>query len=280
MGPKWAGTIRARAVAARNTKIVAAASRSLRLKKMANAIALHSMSRLALAVLSITIFLDFAAAEDLPLYRPALIGTSPDAIINRIDTKLLLKAGQKDAAVMFSAVVDSKGEVKLSATFRGTPDSKLLEQEVLRVLRDAKMIPAVRNHQPIAVFYYGTVIFRKINEKPRLRIFASQEPKELSIENDFVGPQLCFGGDSAFAGVHYPEDQVAVPVTGEVDLSLKIDGNGNLQEEKVLAEHPPFLGFGEAALADIANAKFIPAFRNGQPVACEVTLPLFYNPKS
>ena len=238
------------------------------------------MSRLALAVLSVTIFLDFAAAEDLPLYRPALIGTSPDAIINRIDTKLLLKAGQKDAAVMFTAVVDSKGEVKLSWTFRGTPDSKLLEQELLRVLRDAKMIPAVRNHQPISVFYYGTVTFRRINEKPRLRIFANQELKELSAENDFIGPQVCLGGDSDFDGVHYPENQVPVPVSGEADLSLKVDANGNLQEEKVVAEHPPFLGFGEAALADIANAKFIPAFRNGQPVACEITLPIHYNPKS
>jgi len=190
------------------------------------------MSRLAVAVLSITIFLDFAAAEDLPLYRPALIGTSPDAIINRIDTKLLLKAGQKDAAVMFTAVVDSKGDVKLSWTFRGTPDSKLLEQEVLRVLRDAKMIPAVRNHQPISVFYYGTVTFRIIKEKPRLRIFANQELKELSTENDFIGPQLCFGGDSNFDGVHYPENQVPVPVSGEADLSLKVDANGNLQEEQ------------------------------------------------
>jgi TonB family protein len=193
---------------------------------------------------------------------------------------LLLKAGQKDAAVMFSAVLDSKGDVKLSYTFRGTPDSKLLEQEVLRVLRDAKMVPAVRNHQPIPVVYYGTVTFRRINEKPRLRIFANQELKELGTESDFVGPQLCLGADSKFDGMHYPENQVPVPVRGEVELSLKIDANGNLQEEKVLAEHPPFLGFGEAALADIANAKFIPAFRNGQPVACEVTLPLFYNPKS
>ena len=238
------------------------------------------MSRLALVVLSITILLDSAAAEDLPLYRPALIGTSPDAIINRIDTQVLLKAGQKDSAVMFSAVVDSKGEVKLSSTFRGTPDSKLLEQEVLRVLRDAKMIPAVRNHQPIPVVFYGTVTFRKVNEKPRLRIFANQELKELSTENDFIGPQLCLGGDSNFSGMHYPEKQATVPVTGEVDLSLKIDANGNLGEEQVLAEHPPFLGFGEAALADIASAKFIPAFRNGQPVACEITLPIYYNPKS
>jgi TonB family protein len=248
------------------------------LKKLASAIALHAMCRRVFFIALIA--LSAAGGEELPLYRPALIGTSPEAIINRIDTKLLLKAGQKDGAVMFTAVVDSKGDVKLSWTFRGTPDSKLLEQEVLRVLRDAKMIPAVRNHQPISVFYYGTVTFRIINEKPRLRIFANQELKELSTENDFIGPQLCLGGDSNFDGVHYPENQVAVPVSGEVDLSLKIDANGNLQEEKVLAEHPPFLGFGEAAMADTANAKFIPAFRNGQPVACEVTLPIYYNPKS
>jgi TonB family protein len=248
------------------------------LKKLASAIALHTMFRRVFFIALIA--LSAAAGEELPLYRPALIGTSPEGIINRIDTKLLLKAGQKDAAVMFTAVADSKGDVKLSWTFRGTPDSKLLEQEVLRVLRDAKMIPAVRNHQPISVFYYGTVTFRIINEKPRLRIFANQELKELSTENDFIGPQLCLGGDSNFDGVHYPENQVPVPVSSEVDLSLKIDANGNLQEEKVLAEHPPFLGFGEAALADIANAKFIPAFRNGQPVACEITLPIFYKPKS
>ena len=87
------------------------------------------------------------SAEDLPLYRPALIGKSPEAIINRIDEKLLLKAGQKDAAVMFSAGVEKTGELKWSGTYRGTPDSKLLEQEVLRVLANAKMIPAIRNHR-------------------------------------------------------------------------------------------------------------------------------------
>jgi hypothetical protein len=53
-----------------------------------------------------------------------------------------------------------------------------------------------------------------------------------------------------------------------------------LQEEKVTKESPPLLGFGDAALDDFANAKFIPAFRDGKPVACEITLPLYYKPKS
>src|SRR5438094_8602593 len=95
------------------------------------------------------------SAEELPMYRPALIGKSPEAIINRIDEKLLLKAGQKDAAIMFSAGVEKTGELKWRGTYRGTPDSKLLEQAVLRVLANAKMIPAVRDQQPMPVVFSG-----------------------------------------------------------------------------------------------------------------------------
>ena len=41
------------------------------------------------------------------------------------------------------------------------------------------MIPAVRDHQPIAVVFYGTVLFEVVDNKPRLRIFSNQEESEL-----------------------------------------------------------------------------------------------------
>ena len=47
------------------------------------------------------------------MFRPALIGKSPDAIINRIDENLLLKAGQKKGLIMFFALVDKDGTVKM-----------------------------------------------------------------------------------------------------------------------------------------------------------------------
>jgi len=225
--------------------------------------------------LLVIVFALKCSAEDLPMYRPALIGTSPEAIINRIDENLLLKAGQKKALMMFFALVDKDGTVKWSSTYRGTPESKLLEQEMQRALTNAKMIPAIRNHEPVAVFYYATVVFQVVDEKPRLRIFANQEASELRTENDFVGPQPCLGGDSTFNGLNYPAN-LPVQVNGLVELSLKIDAAGNLQEQKVEKEDPPLLGFGDAAMADFANAKFIPAFRNGQPVACQVILPVYY----
>jgi Gram-negative bacterial TonB protein C-terminal len=246
----------------------------LRLQRLAGAIAFFSNMRRFL-FLFVIVFALKCSAEDLPMYRPALIGKAPDAIINRIDENLLMKAGQKKGLIMFFALVDKDGTVKFSSTYRGTPASKLLEQEVQRALTNAKMIPAIRNHEPVAVFYYATVIFQIIDDKPRLRIFANQEANELRTENDFVGPQPCLGGDSRFDGLDYPAN-LPVPVNGAVELSLKIDATGNLQEEKVMKEDPPLLGFGDAAKADFANAKFIPAFRDGKPVACEIVLPVYY----
>jgi len=228
--------------------------------------------------LLVIIFALKCSADDLPELRPALIGKSPDAIINRINESALLKGGQKNALIMFFALVDKDGTVKWSSTYRGTAESKLLEEEVQRALTNAKMIPAIRNREPVAVFYYGTVVFQIVDDKPRLRLFANQEAKELSTESDFVGPQPCLGGDSKFDGLHYPTATTPVPVNGMVELSLKIDAAGNLQEKKALKEDPPLLGFGDAAMADFAQAKFIPAFRNGQPVACEVMLPVYYVP--
>jgi hypothetical protein len=49
---------------------------------------------------------------------------------------------------------------------------------------------------------------------------------------------------------------------------------------QVLSEDPPLLGFGDAALSDFSGAKFIPAFRNGQPVESSVKIPVYYKPSA
>ena len=222
-----------------------------------------------------------AQTSELPVYRPALIGNGPNALINRIDTQDLMKKGQKDAALMFCCTVGKNGGIGWSGTYRATPDSKLLEQEVQKKLAPATgpaLIPAIYHHQPAEVIYYGTVIFKVADGKPRLRIFSNQETDELKNEADFISPQVLFGGESKFTGFHYPEQESRLPVTGSADVRMKIDADGNFQQATLIAEEPPFLGFGEAALADFKSAKFIPAFRNGKPVACEVTLPAFYKP--
>jgi TonB family protein len=214
----------------------------------------------------------------LPEFRPALLGTGPDALINRIDTADLIKKGQKDAAVMFSCLVAPTGNIVRSGAYRGTAGSELLEQELLKRLANAKFIPAIHNHQPVIAIFYGTVKFAVVNGKPRLRIFDNQQLDQLDKESDFIDPQPYVGQDSKFTGLHYPETGSAVAVTGVVELAINVDAMGNLQSMQVVSEEPPLLGFGEAAISDFTDAKFIPAFRDGQPVESTVKILVYYKP--
>jgi TonB family protein len=216
----------------------------------------------------------------LPEVRPALIGTAPNSLTNTIDTAELIKKGQKEAAVMFSCLVAPTGQVVTSGAYRGTRGSELLEQELLKRLATARFIPAIHNHQPVLAVFYGTVKFAVVNGKPRLRIFANQQLNEVDKETDFIDPQPYVGQDSKFTGLHYPETGSTVAVTGVVDLALSVDAKGNLTDLQVLSEQPPLLGFGDAALSDFSGAKFIPAFRNGQPVESTVKIPVYYKPST
>jgi len=217
----------------------------------------------------------------LPMYRPVLLGAGRGSLINRIDAADLIRKGQKDAAIMFSCSVKKDGSVLSISTYRGTPDSKLLEQEVHKNLSAAanpKFVPAVYNHLPVDAIYYGTVTFRVIDGKPRLRIFSNQDREELKKESDFIGPQPFVGRGSKFEGLHYPNDAVTSELSGIVDLAMKVDATGALKELKVVDEYPPLVGFRRAAAEDFRVASFIPAFRDGKPVECSITLPVYYEP--
>jgi len=113
-----------------------------------------------------------------------------------------------------------------------------------------------------------------------LRIFSNQEAKEVEAENDFVGPQPFFGEGFTFTGFHYPDQTARVDVDAVVQVHLKIDTAGNRVAGEIISADPPFEGFEQAALQDFLAAQFIPAFRNGQPVACDVILPVLYKAKT
>ena len=210
-------------------------------------------------------------------FRPILLGTGPNSLINRIDTASLIKGGQKDGLVMFTCSVDKTGKMVVSAIYRGSPNSDLLQQELKRRLIDATFVPGIYDNQPVDAVYYGTVSFVVVQGKPRLRIFSNQEYPELKKESDFIGPQPIVGGVSGFIGVHYPPAAAAqVPVAGIADVQISLDDHGLIQSMTPVGEHPPLIGFAAQALMDLYGAKFIPAFRGGKPVACDVTLPVYF----
>lgn len=216
----------------------------------------------------------------LPQYRPALPGTGPASVINRMDTAGLIRDGQKDGSLYFCCAVNKLGEVLDTWTYKQSPDSKLLERELVRCLDIAKFIPAVYDHEPVFVLFYGTATFKVIDGKPRLRLFANQEPKELEKEADFVGPQPFYGRGSKFEGLHYPADSLTSTLSGLVELGMKIDADGKLKDMQIVSEYPPLVGFRRAAAEDFRVAAFIPAFRDGKPIECNVTLSVYYEPPS
>jgi Gram-negative bacterial TonB protein C-terminal len=214
----------------------------------------------------------------LPQFRPVLLGLGPTSVINRMNSAGLIRDGQYDASLYFRCVVGPTGDVLNTAVYHQSPDSTLLERELMRCLEQAVFVPAVYEHQPVAAFFFGAVDFKVINRKPRLRIFANQEPEELKKESDFIGPQMFMGPGSQFHGLHYPQTATAA-LTGLVELGVKIDATGKLQDLKVVSEYPPLLGFQRAAEEDFRGVTtFIPAFRDGKPVECNVTLPIYYEP--
>lgn len=219
-----------------------------------------------------------ATAAQLPQFRPALLGAGPASVINRMDTAGLIRDGQKDGTISFSCSVRKTGEIANVWTYRGTPDSTLLERELVRCLDTAVFVPAIYNRQTVHVLFFGTVVFKVVDGKPRLRIFANQEPEELKKESDFVGPQPFIGPGSKFEGLHYPNDSLTSELSGIVELAIKVDATGNMKELKIISETPPLAGFRRAAAEDFRVASFIPAFRDGKPVECSVTLPVYYEP--
>lgn len=238
---------------------------------------MRNTSRLSAIVLLTLASTGLAEAQNArPQFRPAVLGSGPDSLINRIDGEALVKAGQKDGAVMFCSLVNKSGAAVQSRTYRAMPDTAALEDEVRKKLAEAKFAPAIYNHQPVDVILSGTVIF-STSGKPRVRIFLNQDPNELKTAADFIAPQPVFGSDSGFTGLDYP-DELPAPISAVVDLGLNVDASGKVRDMRVIAEEPPLLGFGEVARRDFGSAKFIPAFRDGDPTDSNSVYPVAYQP--
>jgi hypothetical protein len=219
------------------------------------------------------------AEPSAPRFRPAVLGTGPDSLVNQIDTQDLVKEGQKDGAIMFCCRIATTGEVVSYTTYLPVPGSDLLEAELRKRLDKVRLAPAIYEHKPVEVLFYGTVFFSVVDGKPKLHIFANQEAAELKASNDFIGPQPVIGADSKFTGLHYPRERMTVFVKGLVRLELKVDAAGNLQDLQAVSEEPPLVGLAQAALTDFTGAKFIPAFRDGDPAESSILLPVRYEPQ-
>jgi TonB family protein len=208
------------------------------------------------------------------------VGSGKDSLINLIDTQKLIKNGQGDAALMFICLLSRKGHPDFFVVYRATPGGERLKDEVRRCLYKAHFIPAVYNHDIVPAKMFGTVTFRVVDGKPRLRIFANQEMSELEKESDFIGPQPIAIPGRHYERIQYPRGPWASEDRpGIVQLTLSIDASGQLKDVQVNSETPPGHNFGALATKAIRQSTYLPAFRNGKPVDCTVHIHFTLSPR-
>ncbi|MFL6588842.1 MAG: hypothetical protein ACJ8M4_01580 [Chthoniobacterales bacterium] len=229
-----------------------------------------------LAAVTFLVISSSSLIAETPEFRPALLGNFPRSLINTINTESLMKRGQKDGIVMFTAGISNSGYGYVWQTYRGTPNSELLSKELMDRTSQAQFIPAIYKHLPVGVILTGTVSFSVVGGKPHLRIFLNQEESDLKQGKDFIAPQLAFAaGNPQFEGIWYPGHIMTGP--GVAAVTLDVDAFGKPHNPVLAYEYPAGKGFGAEAIDGLSKAVFIPGFRNGKPVSCRFTFPVIFS---
>ncbi len=205
------------------------------------------------------------SAQSAPQFRPALLAPGPRSLVELIDGQGLVRRKQGNGLIMFQCGVSQLGFAYGVVTYRETPDTRALRDEVLVKLDRAEFRPALVNGVPTAILLHGTVMFAVIDGKPRVRVFLNQEDGELKAGNDFIAPQLILNYGTKFKRIEWPRQ--AGGNSGTVSIRYSVSTAGVASSPQVDYEHPPRMGFASAVLRATEEAPFIPAFRNGRPVA-------------
>jgi hypothetical protein len=210
------------------------------------------------------------SAEQLPEMRPAFLVTGPRSLVNLIDTESLMKRGQGDAVVMFSCDVADNGSCYLVVTYRGTPNSGPLTEEIVAKCPRSKFIPAVYQHKNVNAVVSGAVIYRVLQGKPHLRIYLNQETERLLHGEDFISPQGIYFYGQKIKGIEYPKGSDNISAT--VVFTINVDATGKVKGSKLVFESPLGRGFGNEVMSKINNFVWLPGYLHGKAVACSATL--------
>jgi hypothetical protein len=204
-----------------------------------------------------------------------LAGTGPKSLVNLINGQKLLQQGQPDGAVMFTRGVFPPGKGRdFAEVNRGTPESRLLQDEVLRALNRSRFVPAIKHHKPVPVYFRGTVLFFA-HTQPHLRVLANQNPDALAHFEDFIAPQEIFGTARWDENDPRLDAITRMNKNSFVTLELHVNEKGGLLSTQVLSEEPRGYNMGAFHKEMLSTAEFIPGFRNSKPCDCSFQMTRF-----
>jgi Gram-negative bacterial TonB protein C-terminal len=222
-------------------------------------------------VAGLAVFTSHLSAETLPDRRPAMIGSGPESLVNRIEVNKLFTQGQRDAWVKFECAILADGLAFGSDFFTASPDSRLLKNEVRSRLRHSRFIPAVYNHKRTFAWFSGTVLFVVKDGRPHLRVYAHQDLDIIKSGADFVAPQMIDVPNHFYMDFpKAPTGTVRDDAAGVVRVRHSVDANGKTTNVEVISE-PPGSQAGEYLKKALPQVDFLPGYRNGKPAATTYT---------
>lgn len=222
-------------------------------------------------LLSLNFWTSTLRAETLPERRPAMVGSGPASLVNRIDVNKLFTQGQRDAWLKFECAVLADGVSFGSNFFTASPDARLLKNEVRARLRQSRFIPAVHNHKRTFAWFAGTVLFAVKDGRPHLRVYAHQELDLIKDGADFVAPQMIDVPNNYYLNFpKTPTGMVRDDAAGVVRIRHSVDAKGKTTGVEVISE-PAGSGAGDYLKKALPLVDFTPGYRNGRPTATTYT---------
>jgi hypothetical protein len=181
----------------------------------------------------------------------------------------LLQKGQPDGAVMFTRGVFPPGKGRdFAEVNRGTPGSRLLQDEVLRALNRSRFLPAIAHHKPVPV--YSAAPFCSL-PTPSLTFvcWQNQDPDAVARFDDFIAAQEIFGTARWVENDPRLDAFTRMGKNGAVTLQLHVNEKGKLLSSRAaVSEEPRGYNLGRFEVDMLASAEFVPGFRSGKPSDC------------
>lgn len=208
------------------------------------------MLRVTLTVLTLLTFIQTPLpliADDIPMAIEE--GMVAPKVIHRVAPEYPEEARKARimGKVILKAVIHKSGEITQLEVLQSLRDD--LDNNAMKAVRQWRFAPALKDGNPVSVFYHITINFRLDGEKGYRKVEGTVNKPTVQHK---VPPI-------------YPETAKQDGIAGVVELHLKIDANGEVvgaEVEKGLRDD-----LDNAALDAVRQWHFEPATENGHPVA-------------
>ena len=163
--------------------------------------------------------------------------------------------------------VEKDGRVTDGCIVRST-GHKLLDEEALRVISTMPAWkPGMQRGKPVRVKYTVPINFR-LSETTALDRSVPQFPGGLSQLNEYVK-----------ANIRYPKAAYERGIRGKTMLEFLVETDGTISQVKVV-QSATFKSLDDEAIRLVKSMpNWLPALRNGKPVAQKTTLPIGFGVK-